>query len=112
MPATGEATITLGNGMEGRLTNADAVIRSGRPWTGELAAGTHELLVTARAETDESKRAAMYAEMQQLVHDDGGLVNLVFNNYVDVHAATLAHGDTAANWPLDGMKIAEHWWFA
>jgi peptide/nickel transport system substrate-binding protein len=72
----------------------------------------NELLVQARAETDDAKRAAMYAEMQQLVHDDGGLVNAVFNNFVDAHANTLAHGDTAANWPLDGMKIAERWWFA
>ena len=72
----------------------------------------NELLVAARAETDDAKRAGMYAEMQQLVHDDGGLVNLVFNTFVDVHSNTLAHGDTAANWPLDGMKIAERWWFA
>jgi len=50
--------------------------------------------------------------MQQLVHDDGGLVNVVFNSFVDAHATTLAHGDTASNWPLDGMKIAERWWFA
>jgi peptide/nickel transport system substrate-binding protein len=72
----------------------------------------NELLVAARGETDEAKRAAMYAEMQQLVHDDGGLVNMVFNTFVDVHSNVLAHGDTAANWPLDGMKIAERWWFA
>lgn len=72
----------------------------------------NELLIAARGETDEAKRAAMYAEMQQLVHDDGGLVNVVFNSYVDAHANTLAHGELAANWPLDGMKIAERWWFA
>jgi peptide/nickel transport system substrate-binding protein len=72
----------------------------------------NELLVQARAETDDTKRAAMYAEMQQLVQHDGGLVNLVFNTFVDVHVNTLAHGDTAANWPMDGMKIAERWWFA
>jgi peptide/nickel transport system substrate-binding protein len=72
----------------------------------------NELLIAARSETDEAKRAAMYAEMQQLLHDDGGLVNLVFNSYVDAHATTLAHGDQGANWPMDGMKIAERWWFA
>jgi len=72
----------------------------------------NELLAAARAETDEPKRATMYAEMQQLVHDDGGLINLVFNSYVDAHVSTLAHGETAANWPLDGMKIAERWWFS
>ena len=72
----------------------------------------NELLVAARTETDDKKRAGMYAEMQQLLHDDGGLVNVVFNSYVDAHANTLAHGETAANFPLDGMKLAERWWFA
>lgn len=72
----------------------------------------NELLVTARAEADAAKRAAMYAEMQQLLHSDGGLVNLMFDTYLDAHSAKLAHGDVAANWPFDGMKIAERWWFA
>ena len=72
----------------------------------------NELLVQARSETDEAKRAAMYAEMQQLVHDDGGVVNVMFTNFVDAHSARLAHGEVAANWPLDGLKIAERWWFA
>ena len=72
----------------------------------------NELLVQARSETEEAKRAAMYAEMQQLVHDDGGVVNVLFASFVDAHSTRLAHGDIAANWPLDGMKIAERWWFA
>lgn len=71
----------------------------------------NELLVAARSETDETKRAAMYAEMQQLLHDDGGLVNLVFNSYVNAHSKSLGHGEEAANWPMDGMRIAERWWF-
>jgi len=71
----------------------------------------NELLLAARSETDEAKRAAMYAEMQQLVHDDGGLVNLLFNSYVEAGVNTLDHGDMAANWQLDGMRIAERWWF-
>ena len=41
----------------------------------------------------------MYAEMQQLVHDDGGLINLVFNTYVDrANQKQLAHGEIASNW--------------
>ena len=71
----------------------------------------NELLVAARSETDEGKRAGMYAEMQQILHDDGGLINLVFNSYVEAHSNTLGHGKVAANWQLDGMKIAERWWF-
>lgn len=72
----------------------------------------NELMATARSETDEARRAAMYAEMQQLVHDDGGVVNLMFNTYVDAHADTLAHDDLAANWPMDGLRVAERWWFS
>ncbi|HXV26123.1 MAG TPA: ABC transporter substrate-binding protein [Alphaproteobacteria bacterium] len=72
----------------------------------------NELLVVARAETDESKRAAMYAEMQQLVHDDGGTIVLVFNNLVSAHSKQLAHGDIAPNWEVDGLRLAERWWFA
>jgi peptide/nickel transport system substrate-binding protein len=72
----------------------------------------NKLLVAARAETDDTKRAGIYAEMQQLLHDDGGLVNLVFNSYVDAHTKALAHGEVASNWPMDGGKIAERWWFA
>jgi peptide/nickel transport system substrate-binding protein len=71
----------------------------------------NELLVAARGETDEKKRAGMYAEMQQLVHDDGGVVVVVFNNYVEAHAKTLAHNAIAANWEADGLKMAERWWF-
>ncbi len=72
----------------------------------------NELLVAARSESDEKKRAGMYAEMQQLIHDDGGVVVIVFNNYVEAHSKKLAHGDTATNWEVDGLKIAKRWWFA
>jgi peptide/nickel transport system substrate-binding protein len=72
----------------------------------------NDLLVAARGETDDNKRAAMYAEMQQLVHDDGGVLVIVFDNYVESNSKKLAHGHIAANWEADGMKIAERWWMA
>lgn len=70
----------------------------------------NELLIQARSETDDAKRATMYAEMQQLVHSDGGLINVVFNTYVSAHSKKIAHGELASNWDLDGMKIASRWW--
>lgn len=70
-----------------------------------------ELLFAARGETDEKKRAEMYAEMQQILHDDGGVIVPLFNSYVDAYSSKLGHGDVAGNWPLDGMKITERWWF-
>ena len=68
--------------------------------------------MAARGETDDKKRAQMYAEMQQLIHDDGGVIVLVFYNYVEAATKKLAHGDIAQNFPVDGLKIAERWWFA
>jgi len=70
------------------------------------------LLLAARSETDDKKRAGMYAEMQQLLHDDGGVIVLVFNNYVEANSKKLAHNAIAPNWEADGLKIAERWWFA
>jgi peptide/nickel transport system substrate-binding protein len=72
----------------------------------------NELLVAARAETDEKKRASMYQEMQQMVHDDGGVIVLVFNSYVSANSKKLAHGDIAPNWEVDGFRLPERWWFA
>ena len=72
----------------------------------------NELLLAARSETEEAQRQAMYAEMQQLVHDDGGLVNLIFNAYVEAHVVGLGHGDIASSAQLDGMRITERWWMA
>jgi peptide/nickel transport system substrate-binding protein len=72
----------------------------------------NDLLVAARSETDDKKRADMYTEMQQLIHDDCGQIVIVFNNYVEAASKKLAHGEIATNWECDGLKIAKRWWFA
>jgi peptide/nickel transport system substrate-binding protein len=72
----------------------------------------NELLVAARSETDDRKRAVMYGEMQQLIHDNGGVIVLAFIDEVDAHSKKLSHGQIASNWLDDGFKIAERWWFA
>jgi peptide/nickel transport system substrate-binding protein len=73
----------------------------------------NELLIAARAETDESKRAGMYAEMQQLTHTDGGIIVLMFNNFVSAHSTAVANnGEIAGNYDLDGGMIFERWWMA
>jgi peptide/nickel transport system substrate-binding protein len=69
-----------------------------------------EMLIKARAETDDAKRAAIYAELQQLIHDDSGQIVLVFNNFVSASSKSLGHGEVASNWENDGLKIAERWW--
>ncbi len=42
-----------------------------------------QLLFAARAETDQTKRTQMYADMGQIVHEDGGLICPMFNDFVE-----------------------------
>jgi peptide/nickel transport system substrate-binding protein len=87
--------------------------QSGSSWNENHQAIPHfdDLLVAARAETDETKRAEMYAEMQQIVHDDGGQIVLIFNSIIAANTTSLAHGEIAGNWEVDGLRLAEKWWF-
>lgn len=72
----------------------------------------NELLVAARSETDETKRAAAYAEMQQIVHDDGGVILLAFINWTYGKSKKLAHGQVGGHYPLDNLRMTERWWMA
>jgi peptide/nickel transport system substrate-binding protein len=72
----------------------------------------NELLVAARSELDTAKRAAMYAECQQLLHDDGGLINLLFTTYVMARSKKVEHGPLLFNTDIDGFRIAQRWWSA
>jgi peptide/nickel transport system substrate-binding protein len=72
----------------------------------------NELLLAARAETDDAKRAPMYAEAQQLVHDDGGQIVLMFNNYVGVLSTKLGHNEFNSDLDHDGGYMYERWWMA
>jgi len=73
----------------------------------------NELLVKARAELDQDLRAQMYAEMQELVRDDGGAVIWAFANNIMGLTDRLQHDEAvASNYPLDGWRASERWWFA
>jgi len=71
-----------------------------------------ELLKAARQEMDEGKRLAMYAQMQQLIHDDGGAIVLMFNNFVSAMSRKLGHGPINSNYDHDGGYMYKRWWFA
>lgn len=68
-------------------------------------------LVEARTTLDPAKRAEMYREMQIIVRDDGGVVIPLFASYVGASNTSLAHGPIGGNYDMDGLKIAERWWF-
>ncbi len=45
-----------------------------------------QLLLTARAELDQSKRQQMYTDMSNLIRDEGGLICPMFNDFIDAQS--------------------------
>jgi peptide/nickel transport system substrate-binding protein len=70
-----------------------------------------DLLKAARTEFDSEKRHQMYTECQQIIRDEGGTVVPVFADFVDVANKRIKFGERASDWPLDGDRCAERWWF-
>ena len=71
-----------------------------------------KLLVEARTELDEAKRADMYREMQLLVRDEGGTVVPLFADNVFAMSNRIGHPDAMSGaWELDGGRSIERWWF-
>jgi peptide/nickel transport system substrate-binding protein len=69
-----------------------------------------QLLVAARGETDGAKRAQMYADMQTMIHNDGGIGIPMFISSLDGHASKLKGLSPI---PLGGMMastFSEHVW--
>jgi peptide/nickel transport system substrate-binding protein len=87
---------------------------SDAPWNDTKFQNQHfnDLLVNGRAETDDAKRAAIYSEMQQIVHDDGGMIIVAFVNYINGVSKKLAFGDVGGIFPGDNGRMSERWWMA
>ena len=73
----------------------------------------NELLLQAKAELDDTKRAGMYHEMGMLMRDDGGTVIPYFPNFVYGRRSNVQHvGQLSPAWQMDGYRHASRWWFA
>ena len=69
-----------------------------------------QLLLAARAETDEAKRRQMYADMQVMIHEGSGIGIPVFLNQLDAHVAKLKGLGAIPVGNLMGYQFAEHVW--
>ncbi|MDI5936113.1 ABC transporter substrate-binding protein [Halomonas kalidii] len=69
-----------------------------------------QLLVAARGETDDAKRKQMYADMQVLIHEHGGIGIPQFNSSIDGHSAKLRGLSPHPLGGLMGYMFAEHVW--
>jgi peptide/nickel transport system substrate-binding protein len=69
-----------------------------------------ELLVAARTELDVAKRKALYGEMQKMIHDDGGSIIPVFNNFIDAAQKTVQSFVSSPVQQLGGYRAFERIW--
>ncbi len=92
------------------LTQAYA---SGGSWNDTFWDNTrfNELLVQARSELNPSLRSEMYAEMQKLLRDDGGVILPFFADDVFAISSKVGHNQLSSNYEVDGRLYLERWWF-
>jgi peptide/nickel transport system substrate-binding protein len=69
-----------------------------------------QLLVAARAETDEAKRAQMYADLQSIVHTEGSIGIPFFMSSLDGHNKKLKGLSPIPLGGMMGYSFAEHVW--
>jgi len=73
----------------------------------------NQLMAQARGELDDLKRAALYREMAQIYRDEGSSIIPIFPNYLFARRSNVMHeSQMTSNFPLDGYRAAERWWFA
>lgn len=71
----------------------------------------NKLLKESRAELNEEKRREMYYEMQRLIHDEGGNIVYMLEDNVDAANKNIKFNKIAGNYPSDGLRNSERWWF-
>lgn len=69
-----------------------------------------QLLVAARTETDEGKRKSMYADMQVMIHEQGGIGIPMFLANLDGYSSKVKGLGSIPLGGLMGFNFAEHLW--
>jgi peptide/nickel transport system substrate-binding protein len=69
-----------------------------------------QMLVQARGETDSAKRARLYADMQVMIHNEGGIGIPMFISSLDGHSAKLKGLSPVPIGGMMGTNFAEHVW--
>lgn len=81
--------------------------------TTDAAQRFNQIVVEARAELDQTRRAELYFEAQRLINEDGGSIVPMFANFIMGKSDSVAHGpEVGANWEMDGARATERWWMA
>jgi peptide/nickel transport system substrate-binding protein len=86
--------------------------KSDAPWNeaGWKNESFDQLLVAARGETDAAKRSQMYADMQSMIHAEGGIGIPMFLSSLDGHVKKLKGLSPVPLGGMMGSNFAEHVW--
>ena len=86
----------------------------GNPWNDTHFVNDEftKLLVGARVELDQTKRAQMYARCQELIAQTSGMINFAVQDYLDAHVTKLQGLTPSGRYDLGDGRIAEKGWFA
>lgn len=71
-----------------------------------------KLLIAGRSTADFAKRKEIYGEMQQIIHDEGGVAIFMFPAIIDVYSSKVGGTAPDGSRPLMGCKAGERAWFA
>ena len=84
------------------------------PWndTHYTSAEFNKILVAARVELDQKKRAEMYAKCQSMLNQESGMVCFAVQDYLDGASKKLRGLTISGRYDLGDQRIAEKGWFA
>ena len=70
------------------------------------------LILQARAETDLVKRKALYGQIARILHDDGGVICPMFNDFIDAVNEKVAGWENNPNAEMMNGYAAQQCWMA
>jgi peptide/nickel transport system substrate-binding protein len=70
------------------------------------------LILSARGETDTAKRTDIYAQIATIIHDDGGVICPMFNDFIDAHTDVIAGFEKDPNYEMMGGWASAKTWMA
>ena len=71
-----------------------------------------KLILDARSETDIAKRTALYHQIGEIVHDDGGTICPMFNDFIDAQSDKIMGWSEDPNYEQMGGLLSARTWFA
>lgn len=70
------------------------------------------LVIQARAETDAAKRKVLYGQIARILHEEGGVIVPMFNDFIDAHSEAIAGWANDPNFEMMGGWASQRTWLA